>query len=253
MNKVEELKVLMVGETAFKIHTHYKGFACYETAYMSMSLDFFIDSVKKEGIKLDFIPNHEVSLKFPLSMEELDGYDVVVISDAPADSFLLHPNTLAGQRMPNRFKLLVDYVKNGNGLLMIGGWMSFCGFQGKAHYGLTPLAEIFPIKMCSGDDRMEIPEGIVPKILLPQHPILENIPDQWPFFLGYNKLFNKSGTTIMTINEDPLLVVDEVGSGRVGVFASDCLPHWGPKEFCDWEFYSRFWGQLMRWLSGKEK
>jgi uncharacterized membrane protein len=33
-NKVmnNEIKALMVGESVFKIHTHYKGFASYETA-----------------------------------------------------------------------------------------------------------------------------------------------------------------------------------------------------------------------------
>ena len=245
-----EIKALMVGESVFKIHTHYKGFACYETAYLGANLDFFINKVKEHGVDLDFMPNHEVSVKFPLTMEALRKYDVVIISDAPADSLLLHPNTLAGDVMPNRLSLLVEYVMNGSGLLMIGGWMSFCGFQGKARYNLSPLADIFPIKMYSGDDRMEVPEGAYPKVLVPTHPILNDIPEEWPVFLGYNKLFHDRGTTIMTINDDPFLVVDQIDKGRVGIFSSDCLPHWGTNEFCNWEYYSRFWCQLIGWLKG---
>jgi uncharacterized membrane protein len=43
-------RVLFVGESVFKIHTHYKGFASYETAYISDNLDFFTNAVRKEGI-----------------------------------------------------------------------------------------------------------------------------------------------------------------------------------------------------------
>ena len=91
------VKVLMVGESVFKIHTHFKGFASYETGYITMSLDPFIQRFAGTGIEIDFMPNHEVSLKFPFTAEELRGWDVVVISDAPADSFLLAPDTLAGK------------------------------------------------------------------------------------------------------------------------------------------------------------
>jgi uncharacterized membrane protein len=247
---MDSINVLLVGETVFKIHTHYKGFACYETAYITEKFDFFTDKVKGEGINLAFMPNHDVSSNFPMDTDSLEKYDVVVISDAPADSFLLHPKTLAGERVPNRLKLIVDYVKKGHGFLMIGGWMSFCGFQGKARYHMSPLSEILPTKMCTGDDRMEIPEGASPTVELSQHPILNGIPTNWPYFLGYNKLMHHKGTTLMNINNDPFLVVDQVEKGRVGVFSSDCLPHWAPSDFCEWEFYAKFWGQLFRWLKG---
>jgi uncharacterized membrane protein len=246
-----DIRVLFVGESVFKIHTHYKGFACYETAFLGDNLDFFTETVRKQGIDLHFMRNHEVATKFPLYQEELADYDAVIISDAPADSFLLHPKTMEGERLPNRFKLINEYVRAGKGFLMIGGWMSFCGFQAKARYQMSPLADILPVKMCTCDDRMEIPEGIVPDIIAPDHPILAGLPLEWPFFLGYNKLFADRGEMLMRINSDPFLVVDRVGKGRVGVFASDCLPHWSPKEFCQWEYYPRFWGQLIRWLAGK--
>ena len=35
-------KFLLVGETVYKIHTHFKGFASYETGYASLGLDSFL-------------------------------------------------------------------------------------------------------------------------------------------------------------------------------------------------------------------
>jgi len=39
--------------------------------------------------------------------------------------------------------------------------------------------------------------------------------------------------------------------GRTAAFASDCSPHWAPTGFTTWEYYPRFWDQLVRWLAGK--
>ena len=99
------VKVLIVGEFVFKIHTHFKGFASYETGYITMSLDPFVERFDGTGVEIDFMPNHEVSLKFPVhAWRSSRRWDVVVISDAPADSFLLAPDTLAGKIVPNRIR-----------------------------------------------------------------------------------------------------------------------------------------------------
>lgn len=245
-------KILFVGESAFKMSIHYKGFASYEMGYLGDNLDRFVLPLQKEGVEVVFMPNHDVSVKFPLTSEELSNYDAIVISDAPADSFLLHPQTLAGVRMPNRFKLINSYVRDGGGFVMVGGWMSFAGFHAKAKYYTSPLTEILPVKVCTYDDRMEIPEGMIPQIIEQNHPVLAGVTGEWPFFLGYNKTLPDRGLTLMTINNDPMLVVDKVGKGRVAVFTSDVLPHWGSKEFVAWDYYAKFWAQLFKWVAGKK-
>ena len=245
------LKVLFVGESAYKMHVHYKGFASYETGYLGDNLEPFITPLAKEGVEIDFMRNHDVSVHFPFKLEELKQYDTVVISDAPADSFLLAPQTLAGARLPNRLKLINEYVRGGGGFVMIGGWMSFAGFHAKAKWYDSPLVDILPVKMCTHDDRMEIPEGAVPEVMAGDHPILSGIPAEWPFFLGYNKVYPDRGETLMTLNGDPYLVTDAVGQGRVAVVTSDVLPHWGPKEFVEWNCYGKFWAQVFRWAAGK--
>lgn len=117
-------------------------------------------------------------------------------------------------------------------------------------YASTALTEILPVQVQRHDDRMEIPEGVHPEVLERDHAILREI-SEWPWFLGYNQVLPLRGETLMTINGDPMLVVDSVGAGRVGVFTSDVLPHWGPKEFVGWEYYGKFWGNLYKWLAGE--
>lgn len=247
-----KVKVLIVGETVYKIHTHFKGFASYETGYISPGLDAFTDRFVGRDLDIDFMPNHEVSHRFPATLEAMQVYDAIIISDAPADSFLLHPDTLAGKIYPDRLRLIGDYVRAGGGFAMIGGWMAYGGFHGKAHYAYSPLASFLPVRIAPNDDRMETPEGVYPKIVVP-HPILESIPADWPDFLGYNKVEQRGGTLLLEFKEtgDPLLIVDTLGKGRIACFTSDILPHWGSPRFVEWDGYLDFWEQLFRWLGGK--
>ncbi len=245
------VKLLIVGESVYKIHTHFKGFASYETGYASLSLDPFIERFAKTGVSIDFMQNQEASIRFPMSLKAMQAYDVIVISDAPADSFLLHPDTLAGKIVPDRLRIIGDYVRAGGGFAMIGGWMAFGGFHGKAKYAHSPLANLLPVAIAPYDDRMETPEGVYPVVHDTKHPILKGLPAEWPDFLGYNKVGPKGGTVLASFKEtgDPLLVVDEVGKGRVAAFTSDILPHWGSPRFVEWPGYVRFWEQLFRWLA----
>jgi uncharacterized membrane protein len=133
---------------------------------------------------------------------------------------------------------------------MVGGWISFAGIGGKARYHGTHLEEALPVTCLPYDDRAETPEGVVPKVVNPEHPILKDVPEEWPFFLGYNKVTPKAGAlTLLSFGADPLLSVWEYGDGRAGAFASDCVPHWGPPEFLSWGGYSVFWNNLVAWLA----
>ena len=56
---------------------------------------------------------------------------------------------------------------------------------------------------------------------------------------------------LATIGGDPFIAVNDYGKGRVAVFTSDCAPHWGPKEFIEWEYYDTFWCNLIEWITGR--
>ena len=103
--------------------------------------------------------------------------------------------------------------------------------------------------MLGHDDRVETPEGVVPTVC-GSHPVLQGLPVDWPFFLGYNRLIAKPGTeTLLAVESDPFLVVGTYGQGRAAAFASDCSPHWGSPEFMAWSGYGAFWVQLLGWLA----
>lgn len=247
------LKILLAGESWTSLGLHLKGFSIYTTGGYEEGGKVLIDALASQGIEVTYIPNHLVPRDFPNTLEGLAAYDAIILSDIGADTFLLHPDTLTKSlRRPNTLKVMADYVQQGGGLLMVGGFMSFSGFGGNACYHNTVFADVLPVKMLGHDDRIECPEGVTP-VIAAEHPVLAGIPQQWPHFLGYQRFTAKSeAVTALQAGEDPFLVLGSHGQGRVAAFASDCSPHWGPPEFVEWPHYASFWAQLARWVAGEQ-
>jgi uncharacterized membrane protein len=245
------MKILFAGESWFIYSVHQKGFDSFTTGEYGEGRKWLENALKKNGFEVVYIPNHLASAQFPSTIDELKRYSVVILSDIGSNTLLLHPDTLMkSNKTTNRLHLLKDYVKDGGGLIMFGGWMSFQGIEGKAHYKGSPIEELLPVNMVDGDDRVEVPEGFKPSILLPHHPILKNIPSQWPAFLSYNKLKIKLGADLLAVyQDDAILSAWNFGMGRSVAFAMDCAPHGAPYEFLDWEYYSQLWGQVILWLT----
>ncbi len=244
-------RVLLAGESWNTYAIHTKGASAYSTTGYEEGADQLIESLRSTGYDVTYLPNHLVPEQFPYTTEELRAkYDIVILSDLPADSLLL-PNAVfvRGERRPNRTRSLAEFAARGGGLLMIGGYMSFSGFEGRARYSSTALAEALPVTMAQHDDRIELPEGVNPQVN-EVHEILNGIDQDWPYFLGYNRFVAKeSAQVLMTSGDDPFLVVGEHGRGRVAAFASDCSPHWGSPEFMAWSYYAKFWSNLVSWLA----
>lgn len=245
-------RILFVGESWMSYGIHVKGFNNYTTGSYEEGGGPLINALGAMGHEVAYVRNHEVVSCFPDTVDELKKYDVVILSDVGADTFLLHPETFTKSKVrPNRLRLIADFVADGGGLLMVGGYMSFSGFEGKAHYGNTALADVLPVEMLGYDDRIELPEGVTPTPVA-THAILEGL-TQWPHFLGYNRFKTKDGANVlMKANNDPFLVLGTYGQGRAAAFASDCSPHWGTPEFVNWEGYPRFWSNLIEWLGKSE-
>mgnify|MGYP001231314657 FL=1 len=249
----KKVRVLLAGESWISYGVHIKGFASYTTATYEEGLAPLARAL--EGFaELVYVPNHKADEDFPDTAEELaSAFDVVLFSDIAADTLLLHPDTLLRSIIrPNRLRGVQEFVAQGGGFSMIGGYMSFAGIEGKANYRHTPIAEILPVVIESGDDRIEIPEGFRPQIVDASHPILQGIPDDWPVLLGYNRFSAKrDGRILVRHGDDPFLVAGTYGKGRTLAYASDCSPHWGSPEFVDWEHYTTFWRQLVNWLASQ--
>jgi uncharacterized membrane protein len=242
-------KILIAGETWVSNKVEVKGFSAYSTSSYGIGLTELVEALEQSGHEVTHIPNHEAIEAFPWDVAAASSYDVIMLSDIAADTLQIHPDCFDhGKRTPDRLRVLADYTAAGGGLIMVGGYMSFSGIEGKAHYQATPLARVLPVGMLGYDDRMETCEGVVPKVER-EHEVLAGIAGEWPFFLGYNQLTAKpDAELVMSIEGDPFLVLGRHGDGRTAAFASDCSPHWGSPEFLAWEHYARFWGQLVDWL-----
>jgi uncharacterized membrane protein len=243
--------VLLVGESWVSISTHYKGFNNFVSGVYETGLKWFRKAMERHEVELTHMPAHIVANDFPFTIEKLD-FDTIILSDVGADSFLLHPKTwLHGEKTPNRLKTIREYVEKGGGLIMAGGYMSFQGINGAAMYQRTPIAEILPVKMMASDDRCERPEGVKPK-KKNSHPIINELPDEWPHLLGYQLVDPKPNSKVLaTVDQDPLLVIGKYGKGRAIAYTTDIGPHWCPKEFAEWEGYGKLWYNMIKWTAGK--
>jgi uncharacterized membrane protein len=243
-------KILFVGESWIKHTIHMKGFDHFISVEYEEGAGVFLKCLADDGFNVTYIRAHEVSEKFPTALEQLQQYDAVAISDIGSNSFLLGNDTfLRSQITVNRLQLIVDFVRRGGGLVKIGGYMSFSGIDGRARYGMSPLAAILPVEMLAHDDRIEVPQGIEPEVVA-DHAATGDIPTRWPALLGYNKTTAKSDATVIArIGGDPLLVVNEQGNGRVLAFMSDVAPHWAPPEFMKWPHYASLWTSMVGWAA----
>jgi len=248
------MKVLFAGESWSVLLTHTKGFDHVGLGRYYEAGGPLIDALTKSGHDVTYMPNHVAQLDFPFTLGELKTYDAVIFSDCGSNTMLLHPKMqFECVRMPNRLSVIKEYVENGGGFLMCGGYMSYAGYEGKARYSMTPIADILPVDILPYDDRIEAPNGIIPKIIDDTHPVLQGIDNsKWTDFLGYNKLtLKQDAALIATIDEDVFMAAREYGKGRTFTFASDCVPHWAPPEFNQWDGYALLFSNIVRWLAGE--
>lgn len=233
--------------------THYKGWDFFSSTVFETGEEFIRKAFEKSGIDFTHLPSHLAAEKFPLTMPDLNQYDVVILSDVGANTLLLHPDTwLHGKSVPNRLHLLADWVKDGGALIMCGGYYSFAGIYGAAKYYRTVMEDILPVNIYPFDDRVECPEGFHAEVLLPSHPLVKGMEDQWPLLLGLNELQIKEGAELIAkAGKYPLLAAWDYGKGRSMVWASDIGPHWCTVDFAQWEGYTHLWANAAHWLTRK--
>ena len=192
--------------------------------------------IGEQGYTFDYIAS---PLRFPDGVR-LSSYQLLILSDYPSTRF-----TTA------QMKDIVRYVRDGGSLLMVGGWESFSGLQ--KEYCDSPLAEILPVRMKTGDDRRNLSQGCVVLPKDPAHPVVRALPWDAPGIIGgYNELQPKRGAVIGIVGrhlavtakgkrvtatarsrEVPLLISWKVGAGLCIALAFDLAPHW-VGGFVDW-------------------
>jgi uncharacterized membrane protein len=207
------------------------------------------------------------------------GVDLVeAIRDAKPDVIILDDVDTQGLDAAN-WKALADRVREGAGLMMIGGFHSF----GPGGYRETPLADVLPVDIGPAQ-RQEFGEPLRQDVHLPgpvrmrpalplgaRHPVMriegaevggqrsgDKVWDQLPPLDGANKLGRnelKPNAQVLGEADDaerhPLLVAGQSGDGRVLAFAGDSTWRWQMAGFG--EAHRRFWRQAVLWLAKKDE
>lgn len=251
-------KVLLVGESWISSATHYKGFDQFGSVTFHLGAEPLVKALKGSEYEMTYMPAHEAVEQLPFDMEGLDAYDAIILSDIGANSLLLPPEVwLHSRTVPNRLKLLKAWVEKGGGLLMIGGYLSFQGIDGKARWRRTPVEDTLPVTCLPYDDRVEMPEGTVAEIVAASHPVMAGLTGEaWPPLLGVNEVKLRADANVELIArlpQDqggfPLLVLGGHGKGRTAAWTSDIGPHWLSPAFCEWQGYGRLWKNILGWLT----
>ncbi len=251
-NVIMQKKILLVGESWTSTSTHVKGFDQFATATWHTGATDFLAALADSPYAITYMPAHAAATDFPLTLEALQEWDAIILSDIGANTLLLHPDTwLKSRRTANRLTLLHDYVAGGGALMMIGGYYSFQGINGGARYRHTEVEKVLPVRCLAWDDRIETPEGCYAEVT-ESHPLFNDIPGEWPWLLGYNEVeMHPEGKLLATVagTGHPLLAVREYQQGRSLVWTSDMSAHWLPEEFAKWPGYRQLWINCLDWLT----
>jgi uncharacterized membrane protein len=249
-------KVLLAGESWISVANHYKGFDHFSSTTFHLGAEPFVAELERFGdFDVTYMKAHEVPDGFPFERADLDGYDAIILSDIGANSFLLPGKVwLHGKPMPNRLKLIRDWTADGGGLMMVGGYLTFQGIDGRARWHGTPVEAALPVTCLPHDDRIEVPEGFAAEIVQPGHPILEGVGADWPILLGANEIVARADAELIArlpegLGGHPLLVAGRHGAGRTLAWASDIGPHWLPDAFSAWEGAGTLWRNMLKWLT----
>ncbi|MGA2798693.1 MAG: FixH family protein [Thermoguttaceae bacterium] len=210
----------------------------------------FLKRTNMNDLKIDVIPN---------DAETINKFDVFMIGDI--DSTYIKPQ---------QQELFARRVREGAGLIMLGGYHSL----GPGGYADAPLGRILPVAL-GGRDIGQITEPFLP-VLTPEgarHPIFANIADFFPTRQGKAKLAGlplldgctrvqgpRPGASLLAAVSGesgamPILAVQPVDKGRSAVFTGDTTRKWqqGPRAMDQESPFLRFWGQTVRWLAGRSE
>ena len=198
---------------------------------------------------------------FPKTYEELNQFKVLIIGS-------LESSALSKTQM----EFVRRFVKEGGGLMMIGGELSF----GPGGYGGTPVEEALPV-VCGreniGQEREPFPLTLTAAGMA--HPIFGGIeeffntttrPSQKPLpdMLGCVRVASKKPLAeILAVNpkrrtakgELIAIAAGKYGGGRAIAATIDSTHLWymPMKGMGKDSPYVRYWGQSMRWLAGLEE
>jgi uncharacterized membrane protein len=128
-------------------------------------------------------------------------------------------------------KKICEQVRQGSGLLMVGGWGSFSGPFGGWRGSM--IETLLPVRCLRHDDRLNFPGGALIK-KRSQNTIFDSLSfSNPPVICGMNRIQVKpNGRVILSARkiaggtEYPLFIIDSNPEKRVAALTTDLAPHW---------------------------
>jgi uncharacterized membrane protein len=245
------LRVLVAGESWIKHTVHLKGFDQFHTTEYEEGAGVFLAALEQAGFAVTYVRGHEISARFPKTAEELDAFDVVVLSDIGSNSFLLPDETfLRSERSPNKMSVLGDYVGGGGDLVMTGGYLSFTGVDGKARYGMSPLADVLPVTICPTTTGSSGPTGSVRPstcrtIRCSEARLHSGRPCSASIGWSPSRMRRSSPAAARTRCSSSVSTAG-AGSSRS---PRTSPPTGAPPEFVEWPHYASLWTSILSWAA----
>lgn len=180
---------------------------------------------------------------FPETPDKLFNQHLVILCDVDITGMTLRQK-----------RLLVEYVRRGGGLLMLGGHKTFerGGIRGSL------LDEVLPVTFPDGDlpPLKHLPAGGTLEKAEP-HPLTQYLDlSAAPKCYFLNNLIPRPGAqTILTVDKAPAIVLGTFGKGRVACVALTPLgaPAPGQVPFWQWDNWTLFLRDICWWVGGEDE
>jgi uncharacterized membrane protein len=193
----------------------------------------------------------ELENGFPTKAEELFAYDGLIIGSSEASYFT-----------PQQQQLIRDFAdRRGGGVLFLGGRFGLSD----GGYGRSPLAEIMPVRLPTSQQTFHRDystaqlaqagrESAICRLVDGRDPNSERW-KKMPQIANYQEVGEVKPGAVVLLNVapagrkvSPLLVIQNFGRGRTGVFATGGTWRWQMQQDLKDMTHEVFWQQLLRWL-----
>lgn len=195
----------------------------------------------------------ELERGFPSSVDELFGYQALIVG-----------NVEAGYFSPSQQTLIREFVdRRGGGVLFLGGRAAL----GDGGWHRSPLADVLPVELPDrkGTFRREpataeLTRAGMESLITRIEEDAEKNAARWkalPYLADYQETgAPKPGATVLAEAlpgvrlRHPLLVTQNYGRGRVALLATGGTWRWQMAQDARDPSHETFWQQLLRWLAG---
>jgi len=180
---------------------------------------------------------HAGSVNLTMAHDQLAQFKIAILGNMDAA-------TLGDERASS----LVKFVDEGGSLILLGGDDAW----GASGFAATPLKQLLPIQR---DWSLPSQEGSFRTVLTREgaaHPALQSLVKKWSRPMPVLSIYPGSkptagATTVLTADNEPLVVTQRFGQGKVAAVLSNSLWRWQLEPGQQDEYLS-FWDGLIQWL-----